>query len=70
MRYRLVVDSWRRLAARVGLLLVLLAATLGGVSLAPLSAQETEKPVVRFLLFYGETCSHCHEVMENYLPTV
>jgi cytochrome c biogenesis protein CcdA len=26
--------------------------------------------VVRFYLFYSETCPHCHEVMENYLPTV
>jgi cytochrome c biogenesis protein CcdA len=29
-----------------------------------------DQPVVRFYLFYGETCPHCHEVMENYLPTV
>jgi len=27
-------------------------------------------PVVSFFLFYSETCPHCHEVMENYLPTV
>ncbi len=26
--------------------------------------------VVRFLLFYSETCPHCHEIMENYLPAV
>jgi len=25
---------------------------------------------VRFYLFYGETCPHCHEVIDNYLPTV
>jgi cytochrome c biogenesis protein CcdA len=35
---------------------------------APTSAQE--RPVVRFYLFYGETCSHCHEVVNNYLPKV
>jgi cytochrome c biogenesis protein CcdA len=35
---------------------------------APASAQE--RPVVRFYLFYGETCSHCHEVIDNYLPKV
>ncbi|RPI58351.1 MAG: hypothetical protein EHM56_02035 [Chloroflexi bacterium] len=29
-----------------------------------------EPGVVRFILFYSETCPHCHEVMENYLPTV
>ncbi len=27
-------------------------------------------PVVRFTLFYSTTCPHCHEIMENYLPTV
>jgi cytochrome c biogenesis protein CcdA len=45
----------------------------GGVYLASLSALATGepgKPVVRFFLFYGETCSHCHEVMEEYLPQV
>lgn len=26
--------------------------------------------VVRFYLFYGTNCPHCHEVMENYLPDV
>jgi cytochrome c biogenesis protein CcdA/glutaredoxin len=31
---------------------------------------EPDKPVARFLLFYGETCPHCHEVMDNYLPGV
>jgi cytochrome c biogenesis protein CcdA len=25
---------------------------------------------VRFILFYGETCPHCHDVMDNYLPKV
>lgn len=29
-----------------------------------------EPGVVRFILFYSDTCPHCHEVMENYLPTV
>jgi cytochrome c biogenesis protein CcdA len=28
------------------------------------------KPVVRFYLFYGETCSHCHAVMDDFLPQV
>ncbi len=35
-----------------------------------LAAAQSEEPVVRFYLFYSETCPHCHEVMENYLPTV
>lgn len=34
------------------------------------AAGAQEKPVVRFLLFYGETCPHCHTVMDDYLPTV
>ncbi|HNS50510.1 MAG TPA: cytochrome c biogenesis protein CcdA [Anaerolineae bacterium] len=53
----------------LGLSLVALLAMLascGGVTSAP----EAEGPVVRFYLFYGTNCSHCHEVMENYLPDV
>jgi hypothetical protein len=34
----------------------------------PVHAQE--EAVVRFYLFYGETCSHCHEVMEHSLPQI
>jgi cytochrome c biogenesis protein CcdA/glutaredoxin len=35
------------------------------------TADTTAGPgVVRFLLFFSQTCPHCHEVMENYLPTV
>jgi cytochrome c biogenesis protein CcdA len=49
----------------------LLAMMLVGLSLllsiAPTAgAQNT----VCFYLFYGETCPHCHEVMDNYLPQV
>ena len=47
-------------------LLVLLLALAGGPGVV---AQDAEG-VVRFYLFYSETCPHCHEVMENYLPTV
>ena len=39
-------------------------------SLPAVATGEPGKPVVRFFLFYGETCSHCHKVMEEYLPTV
>ncbi len=31
---------------------------------------EPGEPVVRFYLFYGETCPHCHEVMDSFLPQV
>jgi cytochrome c biogenesis protein CcdA len=64
----------------MGLVLVwlLLAATLpilaqdgGDASTTPATtAVAPDRPVARFLLFYGTTCPHCHEVMENYLPTV
>lgn len=28
------------------------------------------QPVVRWLFFYSESCPHCHEIMDNYLPKV
>jgi cytochrome c biogenesis protein CcdA/glutaredoxin len=31
---------------------------------------DTGQPVARFFLFYSDTCPHCHEVMESFLPTV
>ncbi len=45
----------------------------GGTDLPPAPTTgfaQSGKPVVRFYLFYSPTCPHCHEVMENYLPTV
>jgi len=56
-------------------LLVGLAAILsllwGWTALAQGTPATTARPgVVRFILFYSETCPHCHEVMENFLPTV
>lgn len=45
----------------------------GGTDLASLPAAATAEPgkaVARFYLFYGETCPHCHEIMDNYLPQV
>jgi cytochrome c biogenesis protein CcdA/glutaredoxin len=47
--------------------------TQGGAELLPLSAVEAaqaDNPTVCFYLYYGETCPHCHEVMDNYLPQV
>ena len=53
----------------VRLLVVMLTAlTLLLVGGSQVGAQG--KPVVRFYLFYGETCPHCHEVMDNFLPGV
>ncbi len=61
----------------MGLVLVwlLLAVTLptlaqDGGDAAATTAIAPDRPVARFLLFYGPTCPHCHEVMENFLPTV
>ncbi len=45
----------------------------GGTDLLPLAAVEaaqSDDPTVCFYLFYGETCPHCHEVMDNFLPQV
>jgi cytochrome c biogenesis protein CcdA/thiol-disulfide isomerase/thioredoxin len=45
----------------------------GGTDAPPLPAAatgEVGKPVARFILFYGETCPHCHTIMDEYLPTV
>jgi cytochrome c biogenesis protein CcdA len=50
------------------LVAVLVTLTLLLIGVGQVDAQE--KPVVRFYLFYGETCSHCHGVMEDYLPQV
>lgn len=57
--------------------LITLAWGLAGMSrsaaqapVSPTAAAGTGSPVVRFYLFYSETCPHCHEVMDNYLPTI
>jgi cytochrome c biogenesis protein CcdA/glutaredoxin len=84
MRRGLAALVWAVLPVLTGLCLLLLAVLPVGAEdvathLAPVieanasqvaPSNEAGKPVVRFLLFYGETCPHCHEVMENYLPTV
>jgi cytochrome c biogenesis protein CcdA/glutaredoxin len=66
-----------RMRIRAGAVLWLLTLILAGlvfmlVGVPPVGAQDgaSDKPVVRFLLFYGETCPHCHEVIDNYLPQV
>jgi cytochrome c biogenesis protein CcdA/thiol-disulfide isomerase/thioredoxin len=40
------------------------------VSVACGSAPAPQGAVVRFYYFYGETCPHCHEVSQNFLPKV
>lgn len=34
----------------------------------PMHRANAQQPVVRAVLFFSETCGHCHEVMEKYLP--
>ena len=53
----------------VRLFLPVLAVLALSLAISPLSSAQ-ERPVVRFYLFYGETCPHCHEVMDNYLLQV
>jgi len=39
----------------------------------PMPESATGEPgesVARFILFYSQTCPHCHEIIEKYLPTV
>ncbi|MGD8793371.1 MAG: hypothetical protein PVF47_12545 [Anaerolineae bacterium] len=57
------VLSWLAVA-----LVVLIALPAASAGLAPLPQQE--EGVVQFYLFYSETCPHCHDIMDNYLPTV
>ena len=67
MRRDRMVVLWRM----VGLLVLLLALPGGYVVSAQDSPTvEPDGAVARFILFYSPTCPHCHEVMENYLPTV
>ncbi len=56
----------------IGLLaLVLVFALWGGGALAQgTPTAEPDRAVVRFILFYSDTCPHCHKVMTEYLPTV
>ncbi len=56
--------SWFLLAGLAAILSLLLGWT------AQAQGTTAEPGVVRFILFYSQTCPHCHEVMDNYLPTV
>lgn len=43
----------------------------GGDNLLPPPVSNKDgQPLVRWLLFYSDSCPHCHEVMENFLPGV
>ncbi len=53
----------RRLRPSVGLLLTLLFA-------GTVLAVRADDPVVRAVLFWSEGCPHCHEVMEEHLPSL
>ncbi|MGD2207537.1 MAG: hypothetical protein PVH17_12250, partial [Anaerolineae bacterium] len=51
-------------------MMILFLPLTGGEESTAQDGSEPTKAVVRFYLFYSQTCSHCHEVMEKYLPTV
>jgi len=36
--------------------------------ISPIHVATAQAPVVRAVLFFSETCGHCHEVMEEHLP--
>ncbi len=42
----------------------------GGADLPELPAIVTDKPVARFLMFYGVTCPHCHTLIQDFLPGI
>ncbi len=67
MRKNAVASLWV-LTVALGALVLCLGGAL--TALAQDSTVEAEQPVVRFLLFYGESCPHCHDVMDDYLPGV
>lgn len=50
------------------LILVLLASFILALSLAGLAQAQETPPVVRAVLFYSPTCSHCQHVIEDVLP--
>jgi glutaredoxin len=51
-------------------LFVLVLATLVLSSGLTLEVTAQQAPVVRFYMFYGETCAHCHSVIDDFLPQV
>jgi cytochrome c biogenesis protein CcdA/glutaredoxin len=65
MKKRWIVLPWLAVAVMV----ILAALPGGGAAMAQDAVVESEG-VVQFYLFYSETCPHCHDVMDNYLPTV
>ncbi|MFN2224735.1 MAG: glutaredoxin family protein, partial [Anaerolineae bacterium] len=58
------------LALALGLILLTPLSGVAGAPLPQATDPATGEPVARFYLFYSDTCPHCHEIMENYLPTV
>lgn len=50
----------------IALLVLLIAPT--AVLTPPIHAQETNPPTVHAVLFWSETCPHCHVVIDNVLP--
>lgn len=53
----------KRIALVIGLILA-----IGFAHVSPAAAQENGQPVVRGVLFWLDTCPHCHYVIEEVLP--
>jgi cytochrome c biogenesis protein CcdA/thiol-disulfide isomerase/thioredoxin len=74
MRNRSVALSWLVTVVIAALILLGATGSVGyaqeGATSEPPAAGEAARPVVRFYLFYGETCPHCHRIMDEYLPQV
>ncbi len=46
----------------------LLLVAIFALAMIPASAQET--PTVQVVLFHSPTCPHCHDIIDNFLPTI
>lgn len=49
-------------------LLIVTAALAAFSAVAPVAAQSDDQPVVRGVLFWSDTCPHCHYVIDEVLP--
>jgi uncharacterized membrane protein len=47
---------------------LLLLFVLFFLMILPVGRVGAQEPVIRAVLFYSDTCAHCHEVMEEHLP--
>ena len=62
--------SYRKSASsiRVGLSISIVTLVLAALLLGMVPAVRADEPVVRAVLFWAESCPHCHEVMDHVIP--